>query len=100
MASGRQGRTVFDDLADRIRALAQGEAKVASPPVGRGKVLAADPMVIDMIGVDLVLEEGDPDVEFDRAVLATRPAVGDTVRVHHDGDDWIVAGVVRGDGAE
>lgn len=86
--------TVFDELADELRAMARDEARVASPPVGRWKVLRADPLRIEQVGEDIVLEEGDPDVEIDRGVLYRRPAVGDMMRVHHDGEDWIVAGVI------
>lgn len=88
-------RTAYDELADRLRRLAREEARVAAPPVERFKVTRADPLVIEQIEGDLVLEEGDPDVEIDRGVLADRPAVGDTVRVHHDGADWVVAGVIE-----
>jgi hypothetical protein len=56
--------------------------------------VAANPLIIEQVNGDIVLEEGDPDVEIDRAVLAQRPAVGDRVRVHQDGEDWIVAGVI------
>lgn len=88
--------TVYDELAAELRALAQHEARTVSPPVERWRVTKADPLTIERVGGsgDLVLEEGDPDVEIDRAVLAERPAVDDLVRVHHDGEDWIVAGVI------
>lgn len=86
--------SVYDDLADAIRELVQGEARVVSPPVERWKVTQAEPLVIESTEDDIVLEEGDPDVEIDRLVLALRPEVGDTVRVHQDGSDWIIAGVI------
>lgn len=88
--------TVYDELAEAIRGIARGEARTVSPPVERWKVTISDPLTIERVGGDgdLVLEEGDPDVEIDRAVLADRPAVDDLVRVHHDGEDWIVAGVI------
>lgn len=89
-----KGRSSYDELADRIRALARHEAHAVSPPVQRFKVTSANPLIIEEIHGDLVLEEGDPDVEIDRGVLSVRPAVGDMVRVHHDGEDWIIAGVV------
>jgi hypothetical protein len=88
-------RTVYDELADRIRGLVREEAPKVSPPVSRGRVVSADPLVVDC-GDDVLLEEGDPDVEFDRAVLQDRPAAGDAVRVHFDGEDWIVSGVIEG----
>jgi hypothetical protein len=92
-------RTVYDELADRLHGLAHRTAKAASPPVERGKVTHADPLVVEMIDSDLTLEEGDPDVEIDRGLLTDRPAVGDTVRVHKDGgpggSDYVIAGVVE-----
>lgn len=90
-------RTVYDDLADRIRGLVEDRVAATAPKVLRFKVLTADPLVIEQIDGELVLEEGDPDVEIDRRLIATpedRPDVGDLVRVHHDGEDWIVAGVI------
>lgn len=89
--------TAYDRLAERLRGLARESVAAAAPAVDRGKVLSVTPLVIDL-GDDVLLEEGDPDVEFDRAVLADRPAAGDTVRVHSDGEDWIVAGVIVGGG--
>lgn len=88
--------TVFDELAEAIRGIARGEVRTVSPPVERWRVTNADPLTIERVGGDgdLVLEEDDPDVEIDRAVLDERPAVGDLVRVHHDGEDWLVAGVI------
>lgn len=89
-----RGRSVFDELVDEIRDMVRDEARQVSPPVERWKVTSSNPLVIEQVGGDVVLEEGDPDVEFDRAVLDVRPDVDDTVRVHHDGQDWIVAGVI------
>lgn len=82
--------------------MCQEVAVVASPPVQRWKVVAVQPLAIVQVGDedDLVLEEGDPDVEIDRSVLANRPVLGDLVRVHRDGDDWIVAGVIHHDASE
>lgn len=90
-------RTAYDDLADRIRGMVRHEVDARSPRVERWKVVSSNPLVIEQIDGDLTLEEGDPDVEIDRRLIATvpdRPAVGDLVRVHHDGQDWIVAGVI------
>lgn len=87
-------QTVYDQLAARIRGLVSDTVRAEAPPVERWKVLAADPLVVEQIGGDIVLEEGDPDVEVDRAVIADRPEVGATVRVHHDGEDWIISGVI------
>lgn len=85
---------VYDELVDRLRGLVGERAVEASPPVSRGKVIEVEPLVIELDD-DVVVEEGDPDVEFDRAVLAERPEVGDTVRVHADGEDYIVSGVIE-----
>lgn len=86
----------YDELADRIRRLAREEATSASPPVERAKVQKSNPLVVELIGEDLRLEEGDPDVEIDEALLTDRPAVGRTVRVHRDAqDDYVIAGVIR-----
>jgi hypothetical protein len=88
-------RTVYDELATRLLGLVHDEApKAAGPKVTRGEVVSGDPLVIDL-GDELLLEEGDPDVEFGREVLQDRPAKGDVVRVHSDGDHYIVAGVIE-----
>lgn len=87
---------VYDDLAARIRGLARETAQDASPPVERGKVKRSNPLKVQLIDDDVVLEEGDEDVEIDRALLDDRPAVGETVRVHRDGEhDFVIAGVLR-----
>ena len=85
----------YDELAAALREEMRAEARIASPPIDRGKVRSAEPLIVEMD--DFVLEEGDPDVEFDRRLLTEtgRPEVGDTVRVHQDADgDWIVGGVL------
>lgn len=104
-------RNSYDELADRIRAMCRSEAKAVSPAVERWKVVSTAPLIVENEDGDQ-LAEGDPDVEFDRAlihshviarveglvdesvlpVLVNAPEVGDTVRVHHDGQDWIVSG--------
>lgn len=86
--------SVYDDLVAEIRGMVEDTARAVSPPVERWRVLKSEPLTIEMVGEGFVLEEGDPDVEVDRAVLADRPAPGDLVRVHQDGEDWIVAGVI------
>lgn len=93
--------TVYDELADRIRSLVRREVDHRGPAVMRFKVVAVNPLIVEQIGGDLFLEEGDPDVEVDRALLVERPALGSTVRVHADhgggdGPDWIIAGVLVG----
>lgn len=95
MAKTKAKRDVYGDLAKRLRQLAGDEAKRVSPPVQRGKVKSADPLIVELPD-DVLIEEGDPDVEFEKRLLNDdRPAEGDTVRVHHDGQDWIVSGVVE-----
>lgn len=93
------GRTVYDELASKLRGLVDDRARVASPPVERWKVTSADPLIVEQVNGDVVLEEGDPDVDIDRSVLDPRPAVGDVVRVHSDGQGegsgWMIAGVVN-----
>lgn len=86
---------VYDDLAAAVRSLVEDTAKAASPPVERWKVVQSNPLVIESIADDFMLEEGDPDVEIDRALLTDRPDVGDTVRVHSDGEDYIIGGVIQ-----
>lgn len=82
-------------LAHRLRHVAREEARRASPPVERFKVTSANPLTVEAISSDLVLEEDDPDVEIERKLLADRPDVGDTVRVHQSGDgDYLITGVV------
>lgn len=88
--------SAYDRLAARLIDLVESQVQVAAPArVERGRVVRATPLVIDL-GDDVLIEEGDPDVEFDRGVLAERPAAGDAVRVHFDGEDWIVSGVIEG----
>jgi hypothetical protein len=83
------------ELARRLRQMAREEARSASPPVQRFKVRRANPLVLDEIGGDLLLEEGDEDVELARELAADRPSVGETVRVHRDAEgDYIVSGVI------
>lgn len=88
--------TVYEELADRLRGLVADVAPQVVPPVQRGIVRRSSPLVIDL-GDEMLLEEGDPDVEFDRGLLSHRPAAGAAVRVHCDGDDYVVAGVVLWD---
>lgn len=88
--------TVYDELADRIRSLVHRAVESRGPSVQRFKVVSSDPLVVEQVEGELVLEEGDPDVEVDRALLADRPDVGQTVRVHADagGDEWMIVGVL------
>ena len=113
-------RDVYAELADAIRGAARDQAREVSPPVERFRVVEVEPLAVEqlngdlMLAVDvhvrvallehqvpveqlngdLMLEEGDPDVDIDRGLLTDRPEVGDLVRVHHDGSDWIVGGVI------
>jgi hypothetical protein len=86
--------SVYDDLAQRLRGLCRDVVAETAPPVERWKVVASNPLVVEQITGDVVLEEGDPDVEIDRGVLADRPAAGATVCVHFDGQDWIIGSVI------
>lgn len=86
--------SVWDRLADTIRGMVREEAQAVSPPVARYRVTSADPLTVEELDGDLVLEEGDPDVEIERGLLTVRPDVGDVVRVHKDGSDYVIAGVI------
>lgn len=88
--------SAYDELAERIRTLARETVDVRAPAVERWRTVSSSPLVIELVGADddLVLEEGDPDLEIDRAVLGDRPAPGDMLRVHRDADGWMVAGVL------
>ncbi len=88
--------TVYDDLADRIRSLVHRTvaSRGGGGSVQRFKVISANPLVVEQIEGDLVLEEGDPDVDLVGALLADRPSIGDTVLVHADGEDWIIGAVI------
>lgn len=93
--------TVYDELADRIRSLVRREVDHRGPAVMRFKVVSVEPLVVEQVDGELFLEEGDPDVEVDRGLLADRPALGATVRVHADhgggdGPDWMIVGVLVG----
>lgn len=85
----------YDRLVESLVGLVNDGVASGSPRVERGTVMRSSPLIVDL-GDDVVIEEGDPDVEFDRGVLASRPAVGEAVRVHFDGQDWIVSGVIQG----
>lgn len=61
----------------------------------RGLVTQADPMVIDVFGVDdLTLDEEDEDVDVTQAVKDLGVEEGDVVLIHRDdAGDWIVSGI-------
>ncbi|MCA1571258.1 MAG: hypothetical protein LC798_13245 [Chloroflexi bacterium] len=62
----------------------------------RFKVTIVNPLTVREVGGDLVLEVGDEDVEVARELVATPPAIGDTVRVHEDEHgDYVVSGVIE-----
>lgn len=88
--------TVYDDLVERLRDLSEDATLDASPPLERWEVLEVSPLRVQQVGGedDLVLEEGDDDVEIVRDVLARRPALGDLMLVHRDETGWIVSGVI------
>lgn len=86
--------SAYDDLAVKLRGMVRERARQAH--VDRFKVVQADPLVIEQVEGELVLEEGDPDFEIAKAVDDAVPTIGDMVLVHqgHDGD-WVATGVVR-----
>jgi hypothetical protein len=88
-------RGVWEELTEAIGDFVHERARRASPPVERWKVVGVDPLIVESLTDDVMLEEGDPDVEVDRGVLKDRPEKGDMVRVHFDGEDWIIGGVVE-----
>lgn len=87
----------FDRLADRLTDLVDVRVERVAPRIERGHVVQVNPLAVDL-GDDVLIEEGDPDVEFDRALLRRRPAIGEAVRVEFADGDWIVCGIVDGDG--
>lgn len=87
--------TVWEQIAARMRGIAGETVEAKAPPVRRGKVIKASPLIIDL--GEFTIEEGDEDVEIDEALKQTRPEVGDLVRVHTaDDGDYIVSGTIKG----
>lgn len=84
------GKPTMALLVDRIRDLAGDEARRVSPPVTRWKVTTSDPLVIESLDEDVVLNEGDPDVEWSRELFSSRPDVGDVLLVYQDADTYVV----------
>lgn len=84
---------MWDRLADRLREMSRSTAREVSPPPERYRVQALDPLVVEQIEGDLVLEEGDDDVEI--AHSAADLEVGDLVLVHTVGDGYVVTVGVR-----
>lgn len=66
---------VFDRLATRLREMAREEADNASG-VERWLVKHADPLMIEQLDGDLVLEEGDPDFTVGEWLRQLRVAYG------------------------
>lgn len=86
--------TVYDKLAARLHGIVADRTRAIA--ADRFKVVKANPLVLRQIEGDLVLEEGDPDLEIADAVDTAAPAVGDMVVVHQGADgDWIATGVVK-----
>lgn len=91
---------VWGELAQELRGTAQVEARKASPPVQRGRITRLDPLEVTLDD-DTHLSEEDEDVEFARDLKAVGADVdvGDTVRVHQDGNgDYVISGVIDGGG--
>lgn len=88
--------SIWDEIADALDERTTTVAREASPPVRRGKVVRADPLIVEL-AEDHALEEGDEDVELDEALKTDRPEVGDLVRVHTAEDgDYIISGTIKG----
>lgn len=87
-------RNVWDDLVDRLRTFVHGEVEQTGHRTRRFKVVYRNPLVVEAIDGELLLEEGDPDLEIDRAVLADRPNVDDLVVVQQTEDEYAIVGVI------
>jgi hypothetical protein len=55
-------RDVFADIAARLRELARTEIREHATAAERFKVVAIDPLALDQVDGDIILEEGDPDL--------------------------------------
>jgi hypothetical protein len=85
--------TVWNEIVAELGGLAGRTVHNVSPPPRRFKVRNADPLVVEELHGDLVLEEGDPDFEVEEALKTTRPAAGDLVLVDTDAHgDYVARG--------
>ena len=89
-------RTVFDELAHRIRDIARSEAKDVAPPVRRARVLDASPLTVELLDTGVVLEEGDEDFDVSDELDRHPPPVGSIVLVDTDEEgDYVARGIVK-----
>lgn len=105
--------SVFDELADEIRGIAREQAVNAVKPPRRFKVRRLDPLLLEEVNGDLVLEDGDPDFEIDERLKpgahttcpagtghrneGSLPQLGDIVIVEQDRHgDYVARGLVKG----
>lgn len=87
--------TVWYELARRVRQAGRDGAVEAAPAIGRFVVASVSPLSLEQVDGDLVLVDGEEDVEVAKALRDTPPSAGDVVLCHRDGDgDWIVTAVL------
>lgn len=99
--------TVWDELAEKLRAFVRGEVEGQGHRTRRFRVVKRNPLVCEALDGTLVIEEGDPDVEIARSVLGytiidsdgdsvviPRPQVGDLVLVDVSPEEFAVRSVV------
>lgn len=97
---------VWDDLVEKLRAFVNAEVDGRGHRTRRFKVLNRNPLVFQAVDGDLVIEEGDPDVEIARSVrgytiidsdgdsvVIPRPQIGDLVVVHETPEEYAVVAV-------
>lgn len=92
--------TVWEQLARRLRRMAQQEARRVSPAVERYKVTHTGPLIVESLHRDFALEEGDPDFMIADTVDRSAPQIGEEVIVHRTTAGMHVAAHVvrRGNG--
>lgn len=85
-------------LAQRLRRLAHDEARNVSTSIERWSVTQGNPLIIEELEGDLVLEEGDPDFVLGDTLRKYRASnalvAGDQVMVVHSGHEWHALDVV------
>ncbi|MBA2751594.1 MAG: hypothetical protein H0U41_05055 [Actinobacteria bacterium] len=104
---------VWKEVGRELRGAAKEEVREAGHAPVRFKVLGVTPLILDEIGGDLILEQGDEDFDIDERLLpgnhvdlpggaqGTRnagslPAVGDIVLVSRARDgDYVATAVVK-----
>ena len=87
--------TVWAEIADRLRNVAEGTGSKRRPGPQRFTVRGTTPLVLDELLGNERLEEGDPDFEIDDRVLSDA-AVGDIVIAQQDADgDYVATALVK-----